>query len=77
MSPTSVEASDSEAEADDATDEEKLKAIIEDFGEIADLQVPTDDNEGPWEAERFLAESTGSLFRGGESASVEKQANIK
>lgn len=66
LSPTASETPSNDQSELDASDEEKLRAIIEDFGEIASLQEPTADNDGPWENERLLAESKGSLFRGGE-----------
>ncbi|KAK4687358.1 hypothetical protein P7C73_g2755, partial [Tremellales sp. Uapishka_1] len=52
---------DTEVTPHEVTDEEKLAAIIEDFGEIAGLVV---DANGVSEPERMLAESKGSLFKG-------------
>ncbi|RXK41091.1 hypothetical protein M231_01494 [Tremella mesenterica] len=46
----------------DIPDDLKLKAIIEDFGNIADLMENSDGTPG--EPERMLAESKGSLFKG-------------
>jgi sterol 3beta-glucosyltransferase len=48
-------------EPDEPSDEQKLAAVIEEFGDIASL-MERDDGEGS-EPERLLAESKGSLFK--------------
>lgn len=65
-SPTSISRVTSSADPnhpdrDTAADEEKVRAIIQEFGDIAGLMRP---REGPQpEPERMLAEATGSLFK--------------
>ncbi|KAK8854734.1 hypothetical protein IAR55_003473 [Kwoniella newhampshirensis] len=54
---------------DDISDEDKLAAIVDEFGDIAGLI------EGE-EPERILAESKGSLFKSGKIASANMQGNI-
>jgi sterol 3beta-glucosyltransferase len=48
-------------DTDEPSDEQKLAAVIEEFGDIASL-MERDDGEGS-EPERLLAESKGSLFK--------------
>jgi sterol 3beta-glucosyltransferase len=46
---------------DEPTDEQKLAAIVEEFGDIANLMESNDGSTA--ESERILAESKGSLFK--------------
>lgn len=46
----------------DITDEEKLQAIVDEFGDIAGLMAPSE-GENVAAAERILAESKGSFFK--------------
>jgi sterol 3beta-glucosyltransferase len=48
-------------DTDEPSDEQKLAAVIEEFGDIASL-MQRHDGEGS-EPERLLAESKGSLFK--------------
>jgi hypothetical protein len=63
---TSVVASDHRSsltyQTPDVTDEDKIKAIIDEFGDIASLMEPLPGQSEP-EPERMLAECMGSLFK--------------
>lgn len=44
------------------SDQEKVDAIVKEYGDIASLMQPPEDGSEP-EPERLLAESKGSLFK--------------